>query len=113
MTPDEFLARIDPKSCLDFLSRMARHKSYSETEGERRLAHVMAEELRKLGLDAELMPVKGERVNAIGRCAARAGARACSSTAISTPTRRPRAGPSIRGAAWSTTSSSTASASRT
>ncbi|MFI4996417.1 MAG: M20 family metallopeptidase [Hyphomicrobiales bacterium] len=67
MTKDELLARIDAKSCLDFLSRMARHKSYSQTEGERKLALFMAEELRKLGLETELMPVEGERVNAIGR----------------------------------------------
>src|SRR6516165_10077504 len=67
MTADELLARIDPKSCLDFVSRMARHKSYSQTDGERQLAHFMADELRKLGLETELMPVEGERVNAIGR----------------------------------------------
>ena len=67
MTRDELLARIDAKSCLDFVSMMARHKSYSETEGERVLAHRMAEEMRKLGLATELMPVEGERVNAIGR----------------------------------------------
>jgi hypothetical protein len=35
MTADELLARIDAKSCLDFVSRMARHKTYSGTEGER------------------------------------------------------------------------------
>jgi acetylornithine deacetylase len=46
---------------------MARHKSYSQIEGERKLALFMAEELRKLGLETELMPVEGERVNAIGR----------------------------------------------
>ena len=67
MTRDELLARIDAKSCLDFVSMMARHKSYSETEGERLLAHRMADEMRKLGLTTELMPVEGERVNAIGR----------------------------------------------
>ena len=67
MTADELLARIDVKSCLDFVSRMAQHKSYSQTEGERKLAVFMEEELRKLGLETELMPVEGERVNAIGR----------------------------------------------
>jgi acetylornithine deacetylase len=64
---DELLARVDEKACLDFLSSMARHKSYSQTEGERKLAGYMAEEMRKLGIDAELTPVEGERVNAIGR----------------------------------------------
>ena len=34
--------RIDERACLDFLSRMARHKSYSETEGERALAALHA-----------------------------------------------------------------------
>jgi acetylornithine deacetylase len=67
MTADQLLARIDAKSCLDFVSRMAKHKSYSQTDGERQLAHFMADELRKLGLETELMPVEGERVNAIGR----------------------------------------------
>ena len=67
MTPDELLARIDAKACLDFVSRMAQHKSYSGTEGERKLALFMAEELRKLGLETELVPVEGERVDAIGR----------------------------------------------
>ena len=63
----ELLARIDEKASLDFLSRMARHKSYSETEGERVLANFMAQEMKKLGLETELTPVEGERVNAIGR----------------------------------------------
>ncbi|MFI5015007.1 MAG: M20 family metallopeptidase [Hyphomicrobiales bacterium] len=67
MTKDELLARIDAKACLDFLSRMARHKSYSQTEGERKLAAFMAQEMQLLGMEAELTPVEGERVNAIGR----------------------------------------------
>ena len=29
------LARLDEKACLDFLSAMVRHKSYSQTDGER------------------------------------------------------------------------------
>lgn len=66
MTPDELLARIDEKACLDFLAAMARHKSYTQTEGERELARFMAEAMRGLGLEARLAPVEGERVNAIG-----------------------------------------------
>lgn len=68
MSPDRkaLLARVDEMACLDFVSRMARHKSYSETPGERELAAWMADELRQLGLDAMLQPVVGERVNAIG-----------------------------------------------
>lgn len=62
------LARIDEKACLDFVSQMVRHKSYSETEGERELAGFMAEQMRGIGLEAELQPVgEGGRVNAIGR----------------------------------------------
>jgi acetylornithine deacetylase len=42
MSPEAILARVD-KACLDFLAQMVRHKSYSETEGERQLAAFMAE----------------------------------------------------------------------
>jgi acetylornithine deacetylase len=59
-------AQIDERACLDFLAEMARHKSYSQTEGERTLARFMAERMRAIGLDAELTPVEGERVNAVG-----------------------------------------------
>ena len=61
------LGRLDEKACLDFLSAMVRHKSYSQTEGERKLAEFMASSMRGLGLEAELTPVEGTRVNAIGR----------------------------------------------
>ena len=69
MTPKQLLARIDEKSCLDFLARMVQHKSYTQTEGEKALAGFMVGEMRALGLDASLTPVPGDRVNAIGRCA--------------------------------------------
>ena len=67
MTNEELLKHIDERACLDFLSAMARHKSYSQTEGEKKLAAFMAEEMRALGLEAELTPVPGDRVNAVGR----------------------------------------------
>jgi acetylornithine deacetylase len=67
MTPQDLLARIDETACLDFLAAMARHKSYSQTPGERTLAEFMAAQMRALGLEAELTPVEGERVNAVGR----------------------------------------------
>ena len=38
MTPKELLDRVDDKACLEFLAAMARHKSYSQTPGERVLA---------------------------------------------------------------------------
>lgn len=58
---------IDERACLALLSEMVRHKSYSQTEGERALAARMVDIMTELGLDASLTPVEGERVNAIGR----------------------------------------------
>jgi acetylornithine deacetylase len=67
MTPDMPLPALHEATCLDFLSRMIQHKSYSETPGERVLAEFMVDEMRKIGLAAELTPVPGNRVNAVGR----------------------------------------------
>lgn len=67
MTSEEVLAHVDEQACLDFLASMVRHKSYTETEGERQLAAYMRDRMAALGLEAELQPVVGERVNAIGR----------------------------------------------
>jgi acetylornithine deacetylase len=66
MTPEALIDRIDEAYCLNFLARMVQHKSYSATPEERQLAEYMAGQMRELGLDAELMPVPGERLNAIG-----------------------------------------------
>ena len=67
------LARLDERQALDFLSEMVRHKSYTETEGERQLAAWMVDRMRELGLDAELQPVVNDRVNAIGRLKGKGG----------------------------------------
>lgn len=67
------LAQIDEKACLDFLAQMVRHKSYSETAGERVLAEFMVARMRDLGLEAGLQPVEGTRVNAIGRLKGQGG----------------------------------------
>jgi acetylornithine deacetylase len=67
MTPEDILARIDQPACLALLSRMAQHKSYSQTPGERDLAGFMADQMQALGLEAGLTPVPGDRVNAVGR----------------------------------------------
>lgn len=67
MSSQNVLAHLDAAYCLDFLSKMAQHKSYSQTEGERALAAWMGDQMRGLGLDVELRPFDGERVNAIGR----------------------------------------------
>ena len=58
---------IDTRACLEFLSAMARHKSYTETDGERELVLHMVRQMRQLGMDAEAAPVEGARINAIGR----------------------------------------------
>ena len=67
MTDALFLARnIDEQACLEVVADMARHKSYSETEGERKLAERMVAVMQEMGLEAFLQPVEGDRVNAIG-----------------------------------------------
>ena len=66
MNENELLAQVDPKACLNFLSRMVQHKSYTQTDGEKTLAAFMQREMQSLGLDAKLTPVPGDRVNAIG-----------------------------------------------
>lgn len=68
MTQDALtLARnINEQQCLDIVADMVRHKSYSETPGERELAAHMVEVMKGMGLEAYLQPVEGERVNAIG-----------------------------------------------
>lgn len=66
MIANELLKRVDEKACIDFLVRMVRQKSYSATDGERKLVAFMVDEMKSLGLDAVLAPVEGERVNAIG-----------------------------------------------
>lgn len=63
----KLLASLDEKYCLDFISQMARHKSYTETEGEKELVRFMVRQMRAIGLDAEEAPVEGSRINAIGR----------------------------------------------
>lgn len=65
--PEDLLRSIDEAACLDFLARMLRVKSYSETDAERELAGFMADEMVALGLDAKLTPAAPGRVNAIGR----------------------------------------------
>lgn len=67
MSPEDLIRRVDERACLDFLSRMVRHASHTQTPGERELAGFMAESMRAIGMDAELAPVEEGRVNAIGR----------------------------------------------
>jgi acetylornithine deacetylase len=58
--------KVNERASLDTLATMVRHKSYTETPGERALAEHMVEVMSALGLEAYLMPVEGDRVNAIG-----------------------------------------------
>jgi acetylornithine deacetylase len=67
MNRNALLESLDEKAALNMLSQMVQHKSYSETEGERVLAAFMVDRMREIGLDADLSPVGGGRVNAIGR----------------------------------------------
>ena len=64
---DALLRSIDEKACLDFLAGMARHKSYTQTPGERVLVEHMRDQMRAIGLEAEMTPVEEGRFNAIGR----------------------------------------------
>ncbi|MDE2790122.1 MAG: M20/M25/M40 family metallo-hydrolase [Paracoccaceae bacterium] len=64
--PTKIARNIDEAACLDTLSELVRHKSYSETPGERKLAERMVDTMRSLGLEAELQPVEDGRFNAIG-----------------------------------------------
>ncbi len=75
MNPQDLIARIDEKACLDILSAMVRHRSHSQTPGERTLAAHMADAMRRLGLDVELVPVEADRVNAVGRWRGQGGGR--------------------------------------
>ena len=61
------LASVDEKACLDIVSMMARHKSYSETEGETVLVRRMVDEMKAIGIEADVRPFgdKG-RANAVG-----------------------------------------------
>jgi acetylornithine deacetylase len=67
MDRQKLIESVDRRSSLEFLALMVRLKSYSNTAGELELAHFMAQAMRALGLEAELQPVEGERLNAIGR----------------------------------------------
>ena len=67
MNTDEILACIDRDACLGLLARMVQHKSYSQTEGEKDLVRFMAAQMEAFGLETELTPVPGDRLNAVGR----------------------------------------------
>ncbi|HLI12093.1 MAG TPA: M20/M25/M40 family metallo-hydrolase [Alphaproteobacteria bacterium] len=67
MDRSRLLQSVDAKRSLDFLAAMVRFKSYSGTSGESELARFMVENMRALGLEADLQEVEAGRCNAIGR----------------------------------------------
>ena len=58
MNSEAILSRIDSDACLRELAEMVQVKSYTQTEGERRLAQLMHDKMASLGLQTELVPVE-------------------------------------------------------
>jgi acetylornithine deacetylase len=69
----QLLAKVDVTESLEFLSRMVRFKSYSNTPGETELARFLVSAMEKIGLTAYLQHVEAERHNAIGRLSGAGG----------------------------------------
>lgn len=68
MNPRDLIHALDEKVCLALLSDWVKHKSYSETEGEKALVHHVVGQMQAMGLEAEAQPFDdGRRANAIGR----------------------------------------------
>ena len=66
MNRDDLLASVDRETCLDFVSRMVRHKSYSNTPGETELSRFMADSMKAIGVEANLQEVEPGRFQALG-----------------------------------------------
>ena len=68
MPPRDLIHSLDEKACLALLSDWAKHKSYSETEGEKELVHHVVDQMKAMGIEAEAQAFdEGRRANAIGR----------------------------------------------
>lgn len=68
MNPRDLIHSLDETACLALLSDWAKHKSYSETEGEKVLVHHVVDQMQAMGLEAEAQSFdEGRRANAIGR----------------------------------------------
>ncbi|MGE7471022.1 M20 family metallopeptidase [Bosea sp. NPDC003192] len=68
MNPRDLIHTLDEKACLALLSDWVKHKSYSETEGEKALVHHVVGQMQAMGIEAEAQPFDdGRRANAIGR----------------------------------------------
>ena len=57
----QLLETIDEQKCLAFLAQMVKHKSYSATPGETKLAKFMVAQMMSIGLDAKLHKVDTDR----------------------------------------------------
>lgn len=58
---------IDETFAIGFLQQMIRHKSFSQSAGERELVDWMDRQMQSIGLTTDLVPFDGNRANAIGR----------------------------------------------
>lgn len=68
MNPRDLIHALDEKACLGLLSDWVKHKSYSETEGEKALVHHVVGQMQAMGIQAEAQAFdEGRRANAIGR----------------------------------------------
>ena len=68
MNPRDLIHSLDEKACLALLSDWVKHKSYSETEGEKALVHHVVGQMQAMGIEAQAQPFdEGRRANAIGR----------------------------------------------
>ena len=66
MNRDRLLASVDRAACLEFVARMVRYRSYSNTPGESELSRFMVRSMEAMGLDARLHEVEPGRCQALG-----------------------------------------------
>ena len=52
MNPRDLIHSLDEKACLALLSDWAKHKSYSETEGEKALVRHVVGQMKAMGIEA-------------------------------------------------------------
>ncbi|RFU24127.1 hypothetical protein B7463_g12210, partial [Scytalidium lignicola] len=68
MTSTFAFPEINETECLDFLSTLIKFKSLTQTPGEQEITQYLTDQMRALGLDADIYPFNnGTRQNAIGR----------------------------------------------
>ncbi|KAH9886179.1 Zn-dependent exopeptidase [Xylariomycetidae sp. FL2044] len=91
------LPDIDRDDCLSILSKLVQIKSYSQTDGELEVTAHMAQKMREIGLETELVPFDdGKRQNAVGiwRGKSSAAAAAAPSPTSQVPLSSPSPSPS-------------------